>query len=361
MNIGFVTNNFGSGGAQKMMAFVVNSLAPCSDNIYLIMSQSEMNYSFPKNVKEIYIGDYIRKRKGIAGKVNELRILIKKTKEIILQKNIDIICSFGYYYTTIAVIAAKKTKCKVIGSERRAPQMLSPLYQSMSRYAYKRCDKAVFQLQGARDFYSGIPDDKTAIIPNPFVPTKYNIVSDYERKKIIAMAAARLEPEKGFDIGILAMKKVVEHYPDFKLEIYGEGDFEGLYGKLLDELKIRSFVEYKGFSEHIIDDVNNVMVFLLPSRSEGIPNMLLEAMAAGLPCVAADCPPGGPRMLLENNKNGLLVPVDDVDSTAEAVCEFIKNVQLRDSLSENAKGVTERFRPDKIEEMWRQCFISLTD
>ena len=94
---------------------------------------------------------------------------------------------------------------------------------------------------------------------------------------------------------------------------------------------------------------------------EGIPNMLLESMAAGIPCVAADCPPGGPRMLLENDKNGLLVPVENVDATADAVCELIGNAELRNSVAENATKVTERFKPEKIEEMWRQCFITIMD
>jgi glycosyltransferase involved in cell wall biosynthesis len=175
------------------------------------------------------------------------------------------------------------------------------------------------------------------------------------------MAAARLEQEKGFDIGIKAMKKIIEKYPDYKLRIYGDGDFEKLYGQLIDDLKIRPYIEYMGLSSHIIEDIHDVMVFLLPSRSEGIPNMLLESMAAGIPCVAADCPPGGPRMLLENDKNGLLVPVENVDATADAVCELIGNTELRNSVAENATKVTERFKPEKIEEMWRQCFITIMD
>ena len=361
MNVGFVTNNFSSGGAQKMMAFVVRSLAPCADKIFLITTQQGNIYSFPGNVQQIYIGDFIKKGKGFFGKINELNNIAKKTREIVVRENIDILCAFGYYFTTVAVKAVKSTKCKVIGSERRAPQMISAFNQLMSKYAYKKCDKVVFQLQGARDFYPNIPDNKTAVIPNPFLPSESSFDRNPERKKIIAMAAARLEQEKGFDIGIKAMKKIIEKYPDYKLRIYGDGDFEKLYGQLIDDLKIRPYIEYMGLSSHIIEDIHDVMVFLLPSRSEGIPNILLESMAAGIPCVAADCPPGGPRMLLENDKNGLLVPVENVDATADAVCELIGNAELRNSVAENATKVTERFKPEKIEEMWRQCFITIMD
>ncbi len=95
MNVGFVTNNFSSGGAQKMMAFVVRSLAPCADKIFLITTQQGNIYSFPDNVQQIYIGDLIKKGKGFFGKINELNNIAKKTRGIVVRENIDILCAFG--------------------------------------------------------------------------------------------------------------------------------------------------------------------------------------------------------------------------------------------------------------------------
>lgn len=359
MRLGFLTNNMGTGGAQKIMAFVINSLASYADKIYIIMTQHEMDYTFPLNVKKIYISEYTKDSQNSLQKICFMNKLSKETKNIVINESIDILCSFGYYYTTIAVQAVKGTKCKVIGSERRSPQMLPRLLQLMSVYAYSHCDKVVFQLQGARDFYSKIPDNKIEIIPNPYFSPFKSCPNNSYKRKIVSMAAARLEFEKGFDIGIRAMSEVVRKHSDYKLEIYGEGDFEKMYGELIDKLNMRKFVKYKGFSNNIIQAIGDSNVFILPSRSEGIPNMLLEAMAAGIPCVATDCPPGGPRMLTEDNKYGLLVPTEDYKSMSQAICDIIEDIELRNRLSQNAKEVISRFSPQKIEKMWWNCFSSL--
>jgi len=359
MIFGFVTNNLGAGGAQKMMAFVISSIAPYAEKVYVIMSEKINNYNFQENVEIRYISEYIKTNKNAIQRIREFESLANDTKNIIISEKIDCICAFGYYYTTIGVRAVKGTNCKLIGSERRSPQMLAKVYQLISSYAYTHCDKVVFQLEGARNYFPRIDDNKVAIIPNPFIRKQIDISNVYDRRKVITMAAARLEVEKGFDIGIKAMSEVVKSHPDYVMEIFGDGDFEQLYGTLLDKLSIRQYVKYMGFSRNIISEIYDSMIFLLPSRSEGIPNMLMEALAAGIPCVASDCPPGGPKMLLDNNKNGLLVPLNDSLAMAKAICELIENSKLRESISDNARSVVDRFSPEKIALMWVDCFLSL--
>lgn len=356
MRVAFLTNMLGSGGAQKMMAFVINTIAPVAEMVLIIMTQNEIAYEFPSNVS-IQVIEYEKTvEPRVLGKLKEVQLYAKRTKEILETNSIDILCTFGAYYTTVGVLATKGTSCKIIGSERRAPQMMSKLWKTISRYSYKACDMMVFQLIGARDFYDKIPDQRTMIIPNPFIPKSSDIPPSKTRRNVICMAAARLEYEKGFDIGLQAMSFVLQRHPEYKMEIYGAGNFDEMFGSLIDKLHIRNSVEYKGLSKTIISDIYDAKVFLLPSRSEGIPNMLLEAMAAGIPCVAADCPPGGPKMLLGNNENGLIVPMENPQDTADAICSVIEDSELEKKISNNATTVRNRFLPEDISKYWLECF-----
>lgn len=352
MNISLVTQAFGVGGAQKMMAFVVNTLAPIASKITLILTEDVVEYDFPENVYTMVITPFTRKTGTPLDKILELRHIAKETQKIVKEEKTDVLIGFGAYFATVCVLAARGTECKVIGSERRAPSMMTKIWQKISRMSYAKCDRVVFQLEGARDFYSNIPIEMTCIIPNPFISKWGDLPQINQRRKIVCMAAARLEYEKGFDIGILAMKDVVKKHPEYKMEIYGAGDFFKMYGTLITNWGLDNYIEYKGLSKTIIEDIYDTAVFVLPSRSEGIPNMLLETMAAGMPCVAADCPPGGPRMLIDNNKNGIIVPVENPKAMAQAICQIIEDNDFSARIGENAKEVRDRFNPNIIKVKW---------
>lgn len=361
MKFAFLFKALDYGGAQKMLSFVINSVSNLADDIIIILQdETDIAYAMPANSHVVIIGDKETKKRSIFEKGWYLISQAKKVKAILIDNEIDVVCAFGVYYSLMAVVAAKKTKTKTLVSERRSPENLSRIWRILSSYIYPRCDRVVFQLEGACSFYKKINHNKTAIIPNPYFNCTNEVLrqSDHKKKEIV-MAAARLEPEKGFDVGIRAMAEVIKNHPDYKMVIYGDGNFEEMYGSLIDRCNIRSHVEYRGFSRQIDIDISNSEIFLLPSRFEGIPNILMEAMGVGMPCIASDCPPGGPKMLLKNDEYGILVPVDDYITTAQAICKLIEDDTLMELYSQKATKVKERFAVNKIADQWIRCFSEL--
>lgn len=357
MNVGFVLDSLKRGGAQKMMAFVIQSVASMYDNVYLLLEDTDnIGYQLPANVivKKFFLA---KEKKGLIQKMAGVYKKIKGLRACLEQYHITLLCSFGCYYTFISAVASSRHNISLIGSERRSPRDLSFVWRILSKYSYNKCTKVVFQLDGAMSCFGGKIRKKAVVIPNPcFQEKDFSKEFIIRKHNSIALAAARLEYVKGFDVAIKALPRVLEEIPDAFIEIYGAGDFEKEYGKLINRLHLNERVFYKGFSNNIIDEISKSAVFVLPSRYEGIPNILLEALAAGIPCIASNCRPGGPQMLIGNNERGILFENENTGDLAKCLIMVLKDKALADKISTAAQEVRIMFSPSVIGEKWVRCF-----
>src|SRR5262249_97138 len=147
------------------------------------------------------------------------------------------------------------------------------------------------------------------------------------------LAAGRLVPQKGFDILIRAFATVASDCDSLTLAIAGEGPQEGSLRDLVIELRLERRVLFLGQVQKLRALMPPADPFLLSSRYEGFPNVLLEALGSGVPVVATDCP-GGPREVLRDGEFGLLVRCGDVAELADAVRRVATDSHLRKRLSE---------------------------
>jgi glycosyltransferase involved in cell wall biosynthesis len=148
-------------------------------------------------------------------------------------------------------------------------------------------------------------------------PPHHGEPSQLDAKAVVA--AGRLEASKGFDLLIEAWSKVAPRHPDWQLRIFGEGVLHGRLSKQIDRLGLTDKVELMGFTTQLQKEMVDSSLFVLSSRAEGYPMVLLEAMGCGVPLVSTDCPAGGPRDIIEEGVDGFLVPNEDVDGLAEAI------------------------------------------
>ena len=121
---------------------------------------------------------------------------------------------------------------------------------------------------------------------------------------------------------IRAFARFYKTHHAYTLVIYGEGPEKERLMKTANSLGIAGAVELAGQSKTLLEDINDSGMFVLSSDYEGMPNVLIEAMACGLSCIATDCPIGGVRSLLTSGENGLLIPVGDEDALYEAMCKL---------------------------------------
>ena len=336
------------GGVGKIIGFVASSLRFSDYDITVLSLREENRPSFlPEEITFASLNTnktcFWRLREIV-----ELRRLLKSFLPLT-------ICSFGSEPSVIVRIASiGLKKIKVVSAERSDPYSLPTVWKYLSSWAYRNSNYCVFQLEKQRDFYGERVKNKSFVIPNPYIP-HIGSSAILEKKKTI-VSAGRFVYQKGYDTLIRAFAIVVSKHPDYVLELYGGGEEKEKYETIIHELKIEGSVKLYNYNRDISSVIAGCSVFVLSSRFEGIPNVLIEAMSLGVPTVATDCTPGGPSFLTNCGENGLLVPVDDVNAMSLAICSIIDSPSLSSQLSKAGKKVCEKLDAKIISRKWKELF-----
>lgn len=188
--------------------------------------------------------------------------------------------------------------------------------------------------------------------PLPFFPERQ---SDGSSKQVIA--AGRYMPQKGFDRLIDAWSIVNMQHPDWVLRIYGDGMRQQLQQQI-DRLGIASSCILEHSTPDIDEKYCESSIFALSSRYEGFGMVIIEAMACGIPPVSFACP-CGPRDIIDDGKNGLLVENGNIEMLAGKICYLIENDEIRRKMGQQARIDVERFKIEQIAGQWKELFESL--
>ena len=171
-----------------------------------------------------------------------------------------------------------------------------------------------------------------------------------------AIAVGRYSYQKGFDMLIDAWKIVSSYYPDWQLDIYGAGN-NIVYQDMANNMGLSS-VHCNTAVSNLFDYYSDCSIFILSSRYEGLALVILEAMRAGLPVVAFSCP-CGPRDIIKNGENGLLVENGNVQLLAEKICYLIENENERIRMGSKAVDCVAQYNKDAVMGEWIKLFNSL--
>ena len=125
-------------------------------------------------------------------------------------------------------------------------------------------------------------------------------------------------------------------------------------GELVKKEEMEKQVFFMGQVSNVAEKLCKASVFVLPSKCEGMPNALIEAMTLGTAVISTDCPCGGPADLIQNGENGILIGVDDKKALKEALIKLIDDEEYRDKLASNASRIVERLHPDIVNRQWKE-------
>lgn len=246
------------------------------------------------------------------------------------------------YYAAIASLFSKSVKLIYtehnVFNRRRKYKFIRPI----ERFIYKRFNVIIAVGNIVRaELIKWLPsiNNKVITIPNA-IPIEY--CSETANKDIDILFVGRLEKVKGVDILLKAVKKLNGNY---KTVIVGDGSERKNLECLANELELNDNVSFTGIRYDVIDFMCRAKVFVLPSRWEGIPLTLLEAMSLGLPVIATKV--GGNTELINSNENGVLVEPDNIREFVDNIKLLMGNTFLRDQLGDKAKKkLAEKFSID---------------
>lgn len=216
--------------------------------------------------------------------------------------------------------------------------------------------------------YEHIAEEAIQVIPNGIDDKKYRAGIDHDLKRAglgverdawpVVGWCGRLSPEKGLPVLIRAVPELVRRYPRLRLLLMGDGPVRHALETLAESEGVASHVRFLGARSDVPEVLQVLDLFVLPSLREGLPLVLLEAMAAGVPIVATDV--GGNRQAVQEGANGVLVPPDDPESIAQAVSRLLDDESLRQAFSHEARRrFADQFTVgrmvERYEDVYRRC------
>ena len=323
-------------------------------------------YPFPEGVKMIDLGVNYSEDNGkpflkkLLGFLKRRRLHEKRFKALLEQIRPDVVdcfypgeCSFvpGLKDGSKKMMELHQSKLFHHQYNRTGLMGLADKVRArMDERLVRKFDRFVVLTEEDAKMWGEMPNIR--VIPNAanFIAQKY---SDCSEKRVIAVG--RLDYQKSFDRLILVWEKVHEKMQDWRLDIFGQGEWKDMLQGMIDERGLQDVVRINAPTKNIGKEYSESSMLVMSSHYEGFPMVMIEAMACGLPAVCFDfkC---GPRDIIVEGENGVIVPDGDIEGLAEAMMTLMEDDELRKRMGEEAKKVVETYSEKKVMSKWMKLY-----
>ena len=336
-NICIVSPSLKMGGIERALTVLADYFAKKGHVVSFISAQGgEQFYHLDPAI--CFFEPTFKRSAGLVGKIRFYFSMVLFIRKTVKQQNPDAVLSFGDAFNPLVLLALLGAKFPVYISDRTSPDFpFNPIIRLGKKWLYPKSAGFIAQTQRAATYKHNQFGHhlRIKIIPNAI---KETINYDLPKAAQI-LCVGRLSVEKGQDRLVKAFSKIASE-THWKLVLAGDGPMRQSLETLAEALKVKDRIVFLGKVENVDQLMNESAIFVLPSRLEGFPNALCEAMSLGLPCICFDCIPV--EALLTSGKDGLVVPENDIDALAVAMKELINNPSLRNELGNNAQKIKDK-------------------
>lgn len=344
------------GGAERVLSELANAWILKGYDVTLItLAPLTEKPSYPLNhrISLVQLNQLWEEKSSFLMRLVRILRRVLKLRKALKNSQPDVIVSFVEMANMIAILANLRLTIPLIVCERTNPHYyrIPFLYEKLRNLLYPLASKIITQTFSAASYFPQLPNHQKMIIPNMvrrFDSCKEETDILKPVQKIVTMG--RLCESKDFQTLIHAFSQVILHNPRMLLTIYGEGPERGNLESLVQDLRLSQHVFLPGTIENVQEALCASDLFIFPSRFEGFPNALCEAMAVGLPVIASDC--SGNIDLIKDGVNGRLFPVGDVKQLATLMEELLHDSTQRLKLAQEAAKLPENYSEERILKLW---------
>ena len=364
LNIALCSATLQGGGAERVLIWLANYWVQQAHQVDLITYEGAGATPFYEVDSDITI----HRLNLLETKPKILQIFTRhhRLRQLFKSGNYDIIVAFTDVVNLAVLLATYGLKTPVIISERIDPfsYKLPKIYNYARRWLYPKSSSLVIQTSSVAPFFSWMAPSKIIKIPNPIMPVanqelKKNELEEGEARggsekdqheKCIILHVGRLSLQKGQDVLIQAFALISNDYPQWQLHLYGSGPLAHHLRSLIGRHNLTAQVLLMGMVKNVENVLTQGSIFAFPSRFEGFPNALGEAMSHGLCCIATRC--AGNQDLIIDDDTGLLVEVDDVRGLSHQLKKVMDDQVLRHRLGKRAREMARAYDPTLIAKQW---------
>ena len=370
-SIAFYIGGLCIGGAERVICNLAEYFYSEGYRVTMVTKvRDEKEYDLNPRIRRI-IAD-ITPEEETGSRIHNLLARINKLRRIWKEVKPDVIVSFIRKNNLMAIASAVPLGIPVVVSVRSAPEreLKGFGFKTISFLLFRMAAGVVLQTREAYDFFPGYIRAKAVVLPNSINPEFLKAseeldtqgggssTSSAREKKIIAVG--RIDDNKNQKLLVDAYARIAMQYPDWSLELVGDGSGKKSLEEYVRTLPCKDRISFTGAVDDVAKRMSTASIFVLPSKIEGMPNALIEAMVMGMACISTDCPCGGPRDLIAaDESNGILVPLDNVDAMDMALKRLITNDTLRESIGDNAKKVKKNLHPETVNKQWKNYIESV--
>ena len=357
MKILYITNGItGSGGLERVLSIKTNCFVEKYHHEICIFSLNEENkepfYNFNSKIK---FYSFSLSKNSIYNFYLYLKNLIQVVK--FTKPDLIIVCDDGLkgfflpllFKRTYHMIYERHVSIQVFGNTKGSRLKLYLMRKLALLY-----DRFIVLTNENKNEWKGLTN--ICVIPNmsPFYSLKTSTLRSQK-----AIAVGKIAYQKGYEYMIEIWSYVHKEFPSWQLHIYGAKS--STYFNILEKIKyynLENVVFLHDPEKHIEEKYLDSSIYLMTSRYEGLPMVLIEAMTCGLPCISFNCP-CGPKDIIIDNVNGFLIPNNDIKLFAEKVLLLIRDEQKRLNMGQNARETSQNYSQNYLSSIWNDIFIDV--